>query len=102
MNYVFVVPVILAVGAFRSVLFCCEDLKLIMLSSLYHFYNLTNNTTTIERWEKDKAATLKRNGKIQEVGNLHLDVLQQFIPLSDQVSLCMCPKFTSQRSLTLG
>lgn len=26
------------------------------------------NTTTIEGWEKDKAATLKHNGKIQEVG----------------------------------
>ncbi|KAN0100355.1 DHHC palmitoyltransferase domain containing protein [Tylopilus felleus] len=51
LNYVFVVPVILAVGAF----------------SLYHFYNLTSNTTTIEGWEKDKAATLKRNGKIQEI-----------------------------------
>ncbi|KAH0838061.1 DHHC palmitoyltransferase-domain-containing protein [Lanmaoa asiatica] len=50
MNYVLVVPVILAVGAF----------------SIYHFYSLTSNTTTIEGWEKDKAATLKRNGKIQE------------------------------------
>jgi len=51
MNYVFVVPVVLAVGAF----------------SLYHFYNLISNTTTIEGWEKDRAATLKRNGKIQEI-----------------------------------
>ncbi|KAF8445635.1 zf-DHHC-domain-containing protein [Boletus edulis BED1] len=50
MNYVFVIPVIFAVGAF----------------SLYHFYNLTSNATTIEGWEKDKAANLKRNGKIQE------------------------------------
>ncbi|KAG8219551.1 hypothetical protein J3R82DRAFT_501 [Butyriboletus roseoflavus] len=51
MNYVFVIPVILAVGAF----------------SAYHFYSLTVNTTTIEGWEKDKAAILKRNGKIQEI-----------------------------------
>ncbi|KAH7925173.1 zf-DHHC-domain-containing protein [Leucogyrophana mollusca] len=51
MNYVFCIPVLLAVGAF----------------SLYHFYSLLNNTTTIEGWEKDKAATLVRRGKIQEV-----------------------------------
>ncbi|KIJ66242.1 hypothetical protein HYDPIDRAFT_86668 [Hydnomerulius pinastri MD-312] len=51
MNYVFSVPVLLAVGAF----------------SIYHFYSLIRNTTTIEGWEKDKAATLKRRGKIQEV-----------------------------------
>ncbi|KAF9245829.1 zf-DHHC-domain-containing protein [Melanogaster broomeanus] len=51
LNYVFVIPVIIAVGAF----------------SIYHFHGLMGNTTTIERWEKDKAATLKRHGKIQEV-----------------------------------
>ncbi|KAH7916458.1 zf-DHHC-domain-containing protein [Hygrophoropsis aurantiaca] len=51
MNYVFSIPVLLAVGAF----------------SLYHFYSLLGNTTTIEGWEKDKAATLRRRGKIQEV-----------------------------------
>ncbi|KAH7886071.1 DHHC palmitoyltransferase-domain-containing protein [Phlebopus sp. FC_14] len=51
MNYVFCVPVLLAVGAF----------------SLYHFHGLLNNTTTIEGWEKDKAAMLKRRGKFQEV-----------------------------------
>ncbi|KIK94149.1 hypothetical protein PAXRUDRAFT_828289 [Paxillus rubicundulus Ve08.2h10] len=51
MNYVLVVPVIIAVGAF----------------SVYHFYSLTSNTTTIEGWEKDKATTLKRHGKIREV-----------------------------------
>ncbi|OAX40056.1 zf-DHHC-domain-containing protein [Rhizopogon vinicolor AM-OR11-026] len=51
LNYVFVVPVILVVGTF----------------SLYHFYSLLRNTTTIEGWEKDKAAMLRRHGKIEEV-----------------------------------
>ncbi|KAG1754926.1 DHHC palmitoyltransferase-domain-containing protein [Suillus paluster] len=45
LNYVFVVPVILVVGAF----------------------SLLGNTTTIEGWEKDKAAMLRRHGKIEEV-----------------------------------
>ena len=37
------------------------------ISSLYHFYSLLGNTTTIEGWEKDKVATLVRRGRIQEV-----------------------------------
>ncbi|KAF7337517.1 Palmitoyltransferase PFA4 [Mycena sanguinolenta] len=51
LNYVACVPVLMAVGAF----------------SLYHFNALKNNTTTIEGWEKDKAATMVRRGKIREV-----------------------------------
>lgn len=51
MNYVTVGPVLLTVGAF----------------SLYHFHGLLANTTTIEGWEKDKAATLVRHGKLHEV-----------------------------------
>ncbi|KAJ7610808.1 zf-DHHC-domain-containing protein [Roridomyces roridus] len=51
LNYVTCAPVILSVGAF----------------SLYHFNGLMNNTTTIEGWEKDKAATLVRRGKMSEV-----------------------------------
>ncbi|KAG2117985.1 DHHC palmitoyltransferase-domain-containing protein [Suillus discolor] len=51
LNYVFAVPVILVVGGF----------------SLYHFHSLMGNTTTIEGWEKDKAAMLRRHGKIEEV-----------------------------------
>lgn len=35
--------------------------------SLYHFYCILGNTTTIEGWEKDKVATLIRRGKIREV-----------------------------------
>lgn len=54
LNYTFCVPVILAVGGF----------------SIYHFYCLCGNSTTIEGWEKDKAATLVRRGKIKEVGRL--------------------------------
>ncbi|KAG5647742.1 hypothetical protein DXG03_008465 [Asterophora parasitica] len=51
LNYTASVPVLLAVGAF----------------SLYHFYCLLGNSTTIEGWEKDKVATMVRRGKLQEV-----------------------------------
>ncbi|KAF9469816.1 DHHC palmitoyltransferase-domain-containing protein [Collybia nuda] len=51
LNYVACVPVLLAVGGF----------------SIYHFYSLLGNSTTIEGWEKDKAATMVRRGKIHEV-----------------------------------
>ncbi|KIM70265.1 hypothetical protein SCLCIDRAFT_1161245 [Scleroderma citrinum Foug A] len=50
-NYVTVVPVLLIVGAM----------------SLYQFYGLLVNTTTIERFEKDKAAILRRHGKFHEM-----------------------------------
>ncbi|KAJ3567336.1 hypothetical protein NP233_g6433 [Leucocoprinus birnbaumii] len=51
LNYVACLPVLLAVGGF----------------SIYHFNALLSNTTTIERWEKDKAATMVRRGKISEI-----------------------------------
>ncbi|KDQ15704.1 hypothetical protein BOTBODRAFT_285774 [Botryobasidium botryosum FD-172 SS1] len=51
LNYTACIPVILAVGGF----------------SLYHFYCLSTNTTTIEGWEKDKVATLIRRGKIRDL-----------------------------------
>ncbi|KAH8110616.1 zf-DHHC-domain-containing protein [Phellopilus nigrolimitatus] len=51
LNYVTCIPVLLGVGGF----------------SLYHFYCLSKNTTTIEGWEKDKVATLVKKGKIHEV-----------------------------------
>jgi palmitoyltransferase ZDHHC6 len=51
LNYTACVPVLMAVGMF----------------SLYHFWCLVMNTTTIEGWEKDKAVTLTRKGKILEV-----------------------------------
>ncbi|GJN87395.1 hypothetical protein Rhopal_000344-T1 [Rhodotorula paludigena] len=50
LNYTACVPVIIAVGVF----------------SLYHLWSLLVNTTTIEGWEKDKAASLMRRGKIRE------------------------------------
>ncbi|ORY79295.1 DHHC palmitoyltransferase-domain-containing protein [Leucosporidium creatinivorum] len=50
LNYTACVPVLMAVGMF----------------SLYHFWCLLMNTTTIEGWEKDKVATLRRKGKILE------------------------------------
>ncbi|KAG8986071.1 Palmitoyltransferase [Tulasnella sp. 427] len=50
-NYATCVPVLICVGFF----------------SLYHFYCLLTNTTTIEGWEKDKVATLIRRGKIREI-----------------------------------
>lgn len=51
LNYTACVPVIIAVGVF----------------SLYHLWSVCVNTTTIEGWEKDKVATLRRRGKIREV-----------------------------------
>ncbi|PFH52267.1 hypothetical protein AMATHDRAFT_140409 [Amanita thiersii Skay4041] len=51
LNYVACIPVLLLVGGF----------------SLYHFYLLSGNCTTIEGWEKDKVATMIRKGKLQEV-----------------------------------
>ncbi|KAK2461444.1 hypothetical protein APHAL10511_005907 [Amanita phalloides] len=51
LNYVACIPVLLLVGGF----------------SLYHFYLLSGNSTTIEGWEKDRVATLVRRGKLQEV-----------------------------------
>ncbi|KPV76336.1 uncharacterized protein RHOBADRAFT_13465 [Rhodotorula graminis WP1] len=50
LNYTACVPVIIAVGVF----------------SLYHLWSVCVNTTTIEGWEKDKVATLRRRGKIRE------------------------------------
>jgi len=51
LNYVACVPVLLVVGGF----------------SLYHFYGLMGNTTTIEGWEKDKAATMVKRGQVREI-----------------------------------
>ncbi|KZV71004.1 zf-DHHC-domain-containing protein [Peniophora sp. CONT] len=51
LNFVTCIPVLLMVGGF----------------SIYHFWLLSGNTTTIEGWEKDKAATLMRRGKIREI-----------------------------------
>ncbi|KAF8600854.1 zf-DHHC-domain-containing protein [Ceratobasidium sp. AG-I] len=51
LNYAACIPVILLVGGF----------------SLYHFYCIASNQTTIEGWEKDKVATLVRRGKIREL-----------------------------------
>ncbi|KAJ7070731.1 zf-DHHC-domain-containing protein [Mycena amicta] len=51
LNLITCVPVLLCVGIF----------------SLYHFNAVLNNTTTIERWEKDKVATMVRRGRIQEI-----------------------------------
>lgn len=50
-NYAACIPVIVAVGLF----------------SIYHFYCMLTNTTTVEGWEKDKVTTLVRRGKISQV-----------------------------------
>ncbi|KAK4051867.1 Palmitoyltransferase [Microbotryomycetes sp. JL201] len=50
LNYVTCVPVLIAVGCL----------------TLYHYWCLLFNTTTIEGWEKDKVATLRRQGKMLE------------------------------------
>lgn len=51
LNYTLCAPVIFAVGCF----------------SIYHFYCLAVNMTTIESWEKDKVATLRRRGHVHDV-----------------------------------
>ncbi|KAA1468130.1 zf-DHHC-domain-containing protein [Dentipellis sp. KUC8613] len=51
LNYVTCVPVLIMVGGF----------------SLYHFYCLSGNSTTIEGWEKQRVATLVRRGKIRQI-----------------------------------
>ncbi|KZT62662.1 zf-DHHC-domain-containing protein [Calocera cornea HHB12733] len=51
LNFATCVPVMCAVGLF----------------SLYHFYLLATNTTTIEAWEKDKVAMLVRRGRIEKI-----------------------------------
>lgn len=50
-NFAACVPVWLCVGMF----------------SIYHLWLISGNTTTIERWEKDKVSTLVRRGKIQAI-----------------------------------
>lgn len=50
-NYALCIPVILLVGIF----------------SLYHFYCLAVNQTTIESWEKDRTATMIRRGRVRKV-----------------------------------
>ncbi|BEI81673.1 hypothetical protein CcaverHIS002_0208330 [Cutaneotrichosporon cavernicola] len=50
-NFAACVPVWLCVGMF----------------SIYHVWLVSSNTTTIERWEKDKVSTLVRRGKITAI-----------------------------------
>ncbi|CAJ0834210.1 553_t:CDS:2 [Entrophospora sp. SA101] len=51
LNYTAVIPVLFSVG----------------ILSMYHFYCMLSNTTTIENWEKDKVLMMVRKGKIKEV-----------------------------------
>jgi len=67
LNYVTCLPVLLAVGGFRFVLVTRIYSECSRMCSIYHFNALLGNTTTIERWEKDKAAIMVRRGKISEV-----------------------------------
>lgn len=70
LNYVACVPVLIAVGGFR---YGSNHFFFFFLTrsnndlSLYHFYALVGNTTTIESWEKDKVAVMVRKGKTREV-----------------------------------
>ena len=43
------------------------DILLTTMFSLFHLYSLLYNTTTIEGWEKDKAALMVKRGKLREV-----------------------------------
>ncbi|SNX83257.1 related to PFA4 - Palmitoyltransferase [Melanopsichium pennsylvanicum] len=51
MNYTLCIPVLILVGIF----------------SIYHFYCVTVNQTTIESWEKDRVAIMIRRGRIRKV-----------------------------------
>lgn len=46
---------------------CIPVLLCVFVFSLYHYWTLWSNTTTIESWEKDKVATLIRRGKIRDI-----------------------------------
>ena len=50
-NYALCIPVIVLVGVF----------------SLYHFYCVAVNQTTIESWEKDRTATMIRRGRVRKI-----------------------------------
>ena len=53
--------------SFSRNLFFARYIILTEMGSLYHFYCILGNTTTIEGWEKDKVATLIRRGKIRAI-----------------------------------
>lgn len=70
LNYVFCIPVILAVGGFRyesKRSFLLLTIHFNIDSSLYHLCGLIDNTTTIENWEKDKVSVMIRKGKIRQI-----------------------------------
>lgn len=100
LNFTTCIPVLLSVGIFRY----CDlseigEIGNLMFRSLWHFYSMTQNTTTIESWEKDKAATLLRKGKIHEVRFL-LNVRQ--IVAYDNVIQIKFPYVCSQRFLPIA
>jgi len=73
MNYVACIPVLVIVGGFRCNLFLdIKDLSTNTTFSLYHFYTLLNNTTTIEGWEKDKISVMVKRGEMREVRQVFL------------------------------
>ena len=82
LNYTACVPVVIAVGVF----------------SLYHLWSVLVNTTTIEGWEKDKVATLRRRGKIHEVRSscsLRLSPCSRAL-----VVLTLCPSSLARSTAT--
>ncbi|KAL7342987.1 zf-DHHC-domain-containing protein [Rhodotorula toruloides] len=75
LNYTACLPVLIAVGIF----------------SLLQFWSLFTNTTTIESWEKDRAASLKRRGKIREYKYpYHLTYLQNIQSVLGKNPLFWC------------
>ncbi|KAL8286497.1 hypothetical protein RQP46_004514 [Phenoliferia psychrophenolica] len=74
-NYTLCVPTLFAVGMF----------------SLFHFWSVGTNTTTIEGWEKDKVAVLKRKGKIREFKYpYNLGIIGNFSSVLGQNPLLWC------------
>jgi hypothetical protein len=46
---------------------CAPVWLCVSLFGMYHLWLASGNNTTIERWEKDKVATMVRRGKIKEI-----------------------------------
>jgi hypothetical protein len=95
LNLVSCVPVLITVGAFRFVhYFASVDPTLAYEAcSVYHFWGMFENCTTIEAREKDRATTLVRRGKLSEVYDYLQDMYNHscsFIP--DQIPIRKRPE----------
>ena len=89
LNYTACIPVLIAVGVF----------------SLFHLWSVVTNTTTIESWEKDRAVSLKRRGKIREAGRLLAFPRSRLPPLTylrHSVSIPISSRLCAKRAGGVG